>query len=37
MNGKARIGIIGAGWWAVANHIPVLKQLADQARTAASI
>ena len=22
---KARIGIIGAGWWAAANHIPVLK------------
>jgi predicted dehydrogenase len=22
---RARIGIIGAGWWAVANHIPALK------------
>lgn len=22
---KARIGVIGAGWWAVVNHIPVLK------------
>ena len=29
MSGKARIGIIGAGWWAVANHIPVLKTLPD--------
>ncbi len=26
---KARIGVIGAGWWAVANHIPVLKQHPD--------
>ena len=26
---KARIGIIGAGWWAVANHIPVLKKNPD--------
>jgi len=25
MSGKARIGVIGAGWWAAANHIPVLK------------
>ncbi|MBB5754523.1 Gfo/Idh/MocA family oxidoreductase [Prosthecomicrobium pneumaticum] len=22
---KARIGVIGAGWWAVVNHIPVVK------------
>lgn len=22
---RARIGVIGAGWWAVANHLPVLK------------
>lgn len=29
MSGKARIGIIGAGWWAVVNHIPVLKALPD--------
>jgi len=29
MSGKARIGVIGAGWWAVVNHIPVLKQLDD--------
>ena len=26
---KARIGIIGAGWWAAANHIPVLKANPD--------
>ncbi len=29
MSTKARIGIIGAGWWAVANHIPVLQSLPD--------
>ncbi|HLW93388.1 MAG TPA: Gfo/Idh/MocA family oxidoreductase [Roseiarcus sp.] len=29
MTGKARIGVIGAGWWAAANHIPVLKGLPD--------
>jgi predicted dehydrogenase len=29
MTRPARIGIIGAGWWAVANHIPVLKALPD--------
>ena len=29
MSARARIGIIGAGWWAVANHIPVLKKFAD--------
>ncbi|MBN8994020.1 MAG: Gfo/Idh/MocA family oxidoreductase [Rhizobiales bacterium] len=29
MAGKARIGIIGAGWWAVVNHIPVLQKIAD--------
>ena len=27
MSAKARIGVIGAGWWAVANHIPVLRSL----------
>ena len=27
MSAKARIGVIGAGWWAVVNHIPLLKQL----------
>jgi predicted dehydrogenase len=26
---KARIGIIGAGWWAVVNHIPMLRKIAD--------
>jgi len=26
---KARIGVIGAGWWAVANHIPELKKIPD--------
>ncbi len=29
MSDKARIGIIGAGWWAVVNHIPVLQALPD--------
>ena len=29
MNEKARIGVIGAGWWAVVNHIPVLQALPD--------
>jgi predicted dehydrogenase len=29
MTGKARIGVIGAGWWAVVNHIPVLQRLPD--------
>ncbi|MDQ0395859.1 Gfo/Idh/MocA family protein [Labrys monachus] len=29
MIGKARIGVIGAGWWAAANHIPVLKANPD--------
>ena len=29
MTRVARIGVIGAGWWAVANHIPVLKSLPD--------
>jgi predicted dehydrogenase len=27
MSPRARIGIIGAGWWAVANHIPALKAI----------
>lgn len=26
---EVRIGIIGAGWWAVKNHIPVLKSRTD--------
>jgi predicted dehydrogenase len=29
MSRRARIGIIGAGWWAVANHIPALKAIPD--------
>jgi predicted dehydrogenase len=29
MSGKARIGVIGAGWWAVVNHIPVLQSFPD--------
>jgi predicted dehydrogenase len=29
MSPSARIGIIGAGWWAVANHIPALKAIPD--------
>ena len=29
MKDKARIGVIGAGWWAVVNHIPVLQKNAD--------
>jgi predicted dehydrogenase len=29
MSHKARIGVIGAGWWAVVNHIPVLKTFPD--------
>ena len=29
MSDKARIGVIGAGWWAVVNHIPVLKNIGD--------
>jgi predicted dehydrogenase len=26
---KVRIGIIGAGWWAAENHIPVLQSFGD--------
>lgn len=26
---RVRIGVIGAGWWAVKNHIPVLQSLED--------
>lgn len=29
MTRLARIGIIGAGWWAVANHIPALSAIRD--------
>ena len=28
-NGKARIGFIGAGWWATSNHMPVLAARDD--------
>ncbi|MBM3263762.1 MAG: Gfo/Idh/MocA family oxidoreductase [candidate division Zixibacteria bacterium] len=30
----ARIGFIGAGWWATANHMPLLKQRNDVEMTA---
>lgn len=26
---KARLGFIGAGWWATSNHMPILKQRDD--------
>ena len=26
---KAKIGLIGAGWWATANHLPVLEKRDD--------
>ena len=29
MSGKLRVGVVGAGWWAVANHLPVLKSRSD--------
>jgi predicted dehydrogenase len=29
MPGKVRIGIIGCGWWATENHLPVLQQFPD--------
>ncbi len=29
MSGKLRIGVVGAGWWAVANHMPILKARSD--------
>src|SRR5579863_1963146 len=29
MSRKARIGVIGAGWWAAVNHLPVLKANKD--------
>jgi len=25
MNGRARIGVIGAGWWATFNHLPLIE------------
>ena len=27
--GKLRVGVVGAGWWAVANHIPILRSRPD--------
>jgi predicted dehydrogenase len=29
MSGKLRVGVVGAGWWAVANHMPILKSRPD--------
>ena len=29
MSGKLRVGVVGAGWWAVANHMPILKSRSD--------
>ena len=29
MNDKLRVGVVGAGWWAVANHMPILKSRPD--------
>jgi predicted dehydrogenase len=29
MSEKARLGFIGAGWWATTNHLPVLQQRPD--------
>jgi len=29
MSRKARIGVIGAGWWAAVNHLPVLRANED--------
>ena len=29
MSGKLRVGVAGAGWWAVANHMPILKARPD--------
>ena len=31
---KARIGFIGAGWWACSNHMPVLAKRPDVELTA---
>jgi len=31
---KARIGFIGAGWWATANYLPLLAKRADVELTA---
>ena len=29
MTSKAKIGLIGAGWWATSNHLPVLEERDD--------
>ena len=29
MTAKAKIGLIGAGWWATSNHLPVLEERDD--------
>ena len=29
MSKKLRVGVVGAGWWAVANHMPILKSHPD--------
>lgn len=29
MGEKLRVGVVGAGWWAVANHLPILKARSD--------
>lgn len=33
---RVRVGFIGCGWWATANHLPLLKQRADVCLAAAS-
>ena len=29
MTNKAKVGVIGAGWWATTNHLPILKKRED--------
>jgi predicted dehydrogenase len=29
MGDKLRVGVVGAGWWAVANHLPTLRSRPD--------
>jgi predicted dehydrogenase len=29
LSGRLRVGVVGAGWWAVANHLPILKSRPD--------
>lgn len=31
---RLRVGLVGAGWWGVANHLPILKSRADVELTA---